>query len=170
MTKRSHSDFMQAMRDQGRVISAIWTIYTLTIFGYMHDVLHAVDLGVACHITANIFIEAMADGVFGDGNQDARLEHLQNDLVQYYNDNKDVHRIAGELGFSRIRTSGEWPKLKAKGAQTRHICRYALKLAQENNKGTEHDNDRLVVIQLLCKYYDILESDGMFHSNDSKKI
>ena len=168
-TKRSHREFLEAMRDQGRTISGIWLIKTLTVRGFIWDVLHALDLGLSSHVNANVYVELMDDGVFGNGTMASKVSNLEADLKTFYKNNVELHRIAGELSINRIKTGGDWPKLKAKGAQTRHICKYTLELARTHNKHTTHDEDRLVVIELLCKYYDTIELDGMFHPESSQR-
>ena len=166
-TKRTHDEFIDAMRAQGRLISSVWKIVCLTVFGLIFDILHALDLGISPHVTADIFIEVMDTGIWG-ATQDKKLEGLQADLHQFYLDNRRLHRVSGELLFARIRTTAEWPKLKCKGAQMRHLCKFALKLAKDNDSGSQHDSDRLLVIKLLNRYYDIIENDPMFHPESSK--
>ena len=47
------------MRAQGRTISKLWDIITLTVYGLISDILHALDQGISSHIIANIFVEVM---------------------------------------------------------------------------------------------------------------
>ena len=77
-------------------------------------------------------------GVFGHTNELA-IEGLGEDLDVWYKANRDAYKIQGPLTLARIKTSGDWPKLKAKAAATRHIMRYALKLAGQHNSGSIHD-------------------------------
>ena len=167
-TMRDHATFLDDMRAQGRVISGLWKITTLTVHGVCLDVLHALDLGVSSHLCADIFVEIMDTGVWGN-NQEKKAEGLEKEMKKFYEHNKHKYKIQGELGYARIRTSNEWPKLKAKGSQIRHICKFALQLATEHHSGTQHDKDRLLVITFLCRYYDIIEADQMFHSDAAKK-
>ena len=66
-------------------------------------------------------------------------------------------KVQGDLTYERIKTSGDWPKLKAKAAATRHLLKFAAKLASTYNSGNVHDKRRLAVIELLVEFYNILE-------------
>ena len=76
--------------------------------------------------------------------------------------------MEGKLTPQRVRTSGDWPKLKAKGANTRHLVPYTLALAQANNSGNDHDNSRVALCQILDRFYTILESEGRWLSEAAK--
>ena len=166
-TMRTHLMFLAAMRLQNRIISALWGIKTLTIHGKVDDICHALDLGVTAHVTADTFVEIMDSGIYGP-TKESKISGLQAALKDWYDAHKKMHKINGELTFSRIHTSSDWPKLKCKAAAARHLARFSLKLARENNSGSQHDKDRLVVNAMLVRYYEIIEKDGMFHSEASK--
>ena len=155
------------MRAQGREISAIWLIVTMTVYGIIKDILHALDLGMTSHINANVFIEVMDTNVWGN-TQDLKLAGLQGALDDWYRQNKHAYKIQGELGFSRIRTSNDWPKLKCKGAQSRHLLKFTLDLCRKHHDGAKHDQDRLVLVSCVCRYYDIVDRDPMFHPEASQ--
>ena len=70
--------------------------------------------------------------------------------------------------MERIRTRGGWPKLKAKGAATRHLAGFALQLAIRFNSGSVHDRRRVGVAQLLVEFYKILESEEQFLSESAR--
>ena len=76
--------------------------------------------------------------------------------------------------MERIRTSGGWPKLKAKAAATRHLAAYALYLITTYGDSSgdpalaSHDQLATGVCQLLCRFYDILGSESMFLSSAVK--
>jgi hypothetical protein len=111
--------------------------------------------------------QVMDLGVFGHTNELA-IEGLGEDLDVWYKANKEAYKIQGPLTLARIKTSGDWPKLKAKAAATRHIMRYALKLAVQHNSGSIHDQRRLAVCQLLVRFYDILDQSGRYLSEEHK--
>ena len=46
---------------------------------------------------------------------------------------------------------------------------FAEKLARENNSLSRHDQDRHLVVKMLCRYYEIVENDAMFHPESSIK-
>ena len=111
-TKRSHREFLEAMRDQGRTISGIWLIKTLTVRGFIWDVLHALDLGLSSHVNANVYVELMDDGVFGNGTMASKVSNLEADLKNLYKNNytalqgscQSIVLKLGEIGqSSRLR-------------------------------------------------------------------
>jgi hypothetical protein len=70
--------------------------------------------------------------------------------------------------MARIKTSGDWPKLKAKAAPTRHIVAFAKQLAERFNTGSTHDKRRLAVVGLLDRFYEISENEPRFMSDAAK--
>ena len=73
-------------------------------------------------------------------------------------------KLQGGLTVERVRTSGGWPKLRAKAAATRHLANFALELVREF--GRAEDRKVLAVCQLLCRFYDILNAEPMFVSDE----
>ena len=97
----------------------------------MIDTLHAMDQGLASHVIANVFVEIMALGHWGS-NQKAQAAGLQEDMkftYKVHNKTSKASKVQGDLTYERIKTSGEWPKLKAKAVATRHLAKFAAKLA-----------------------------------------
>ena len=97
-----------------------------------------------------------------------KIEGLQQALNSFYKENKGCYKIDGELKMSRIRASADWPILKCKAAATRHLVKFALKLAEENQSGNKHDRARYSLVRCLSEYYDIIATDPMFHPEASK--
>ena len=106
--------------------------------------------------------------MFGVNDADA-VEGLQKDLNQFYAANKDCYKINGPLTFARIKTSGDWPKLKCKAASTRHIIRYCKDLCNRYNSGSVHDRRRLAIVSLLDRFYSICAEEGRYLSTDAKE-
>jgi hypothetical protein len=115
----------------------------------------------------NIFSQVMDTGVWGN-NQAEAIEGLQEALKVWYDANKDLYKIQGKLTFARIKTSGDWPKLKAKAAATRHIMKFAEQLAELHNTNSVHDRRRLAVCNLLNRFYEILAGEERYISEASK--
>ena len=127
----------------------------------MVDVLHTVDQGVASHIIANVlWVFAVLRAVFGGRTYEDSVKKLQEDINKWYKQIKVGSKVQGKLNVERLRTSGGWPKLKAKAAATRNLAGYALSLVQEHGK--PEDARMLAVCQLLVKFYKILESESQF--------
>ena len=83
-------------------------------------------------------------------------------LDAWYKSTKESSRIRGKLKIERIRTSGDWPKLKAKAAAIRHIAKFALVLAHKYDSGSEHDRIKVAVCQLLVQFYDLWNPTACF--------
>ena len=83
-------------------------------------------------------------------------------------------RIQGQLHKERIRSTSEsgYPKLKAKGAQTRQLMPYALSLAQRYQRFdpvfATHDLLIVGVCTLLCELYTLMMSSGRFFTEAVK--
>ena len=67
----------------------------------------------------------------------------------------------------RVRASGDWPKLKAKAAATRHLAEYALNLAQRFARVDSldaftqtHDQMSLAACQLLVEFYALIRNES----------
>ena len=76
--------------------------------------------------------------------------------------------LRGKITIERIRTTADWPKLKAKAACTRQLSRYALHLAVKYNSGSLHDRRRHGVCHLLVRYYEIIEEQPRYLSDVAK--
>ena len=112
ITKFNHDGFMASLVAQGKGLSPLLNILVLTTYGFGFDTQHCSDLGVAAHVLANVFVEVMPN--YGP-NQAAQAKGLWNDLKVYEKETTVGSKLQGELTYSRIKTSGDWPKLKAKG-------------------------------------------------------
>jgi hypothetical protein len=166
---------LAALAAEGLELPSLLRINSLVFEGVTIDVLHAVDAGVASHIIANVFVEIM----HGWGaNQAARTRVLEGKIKDFYNENKHSAKIQGKLTFERLKTSNDWPKLKAKAAATRHLAHFALELAVAEDLAVPADADdavklhsrrRRAVCQLLVIFYSMLESNGRYFSRDDQR-
>ena len=93
---------------------------------------------------------------------------IGDDLHKWYKATRCKYRIHSKLIPDRLRPTGEWPKLKAKAAQTRMMVRYALNLIQTYGLNLDSDEgddtDRLILgcCQLLVEFYDLMDMNSMF--------
>jgi hypothetical protein len=166
-TLRSHPRYLRLLRRSGRPVAELLRLSTLRLEGIAIDVLHTMDLGVSSHVIANIFVETMSRGHYG-GNQSLQACGLAAALKAWYQTHRDAYKIQGELSYSRIKSSSDWPKLKCKAAATRHLSKFALHLARVYHDGTAHDAKKVGVAELLCRFYDILSEGDRFLSNAQK--
>lgn len=159
-TLRTHESYILALARANESLPCLFLIKALRHEGVMVDVLHAVDQGVASHVTANVFFELMA--AWGP-NFDEQVKELQRRLKVWYGTQTDgIAELNGKMTIARIKTSADWPKLKAKAACTRHLVRFAYELARDNNTNSPHDLWRLGASQCLNRFYEILYEHEVF--------
>ena len=138
------------------------------------DVLHCVDQGIASHIIGNImWYIAVIRNHFGGHTYDIRISRLQARLKDWYRQTNCKSRMQGDLTKERLRTSKGWPKLKGKAAATRHLAHFAFLLMCEfcdvaHPKWGEHDVLAKGVIQLLCRFYELIDDESMFLSDSGR--
>jgi hypothetical protein len=163
-TRRTHESYCQEVEDSGQEVPILLRdVQGLRLDSIMIDVLHTVDLELSCHIVANVFLECVNGHVWGGTTQQRGLDELNRELKAYYKTRRGVSKTQGDLTIERLRTSNSWPKLKAKAAATRHVAAFALDLASRFL-----DRRRVLLCKMLCRFYDILESEGQFLSDSAK--
>ena len=90
-------------------------------------------------------------------------------MANWYRANPQIDcRLQGKLTKERVRTSKGWPKLKGKGAPTRHLAGYALDLAERFNTGTLHCRLRLGVCQSLVRFYQLITTAARILTGEQK--
>ena len=100
--------------------------------------------------------------------QEIQTKGLEKQMHLWFKRNQQASKIQGKLTFSRLRSSKEWPKLKAKAACTRHVTRFALELSKQHNSGSDHDRKRDAACELLVRFYDILDTEDRYLSDAAK--
>ena len=136
----------------------------------MIDTLHTVDQGIASHIVGNvIWLVVVSRKKLGGTSKESLIAAVNQHLKQWYKSaGAGLHKLQGKLTIERVRTRGSWPKLKAKAAATRHLAAYALHLMSTFGRDTAEDRRALAVCQLLVKFYELLDSEGVYLSKASK--
>ena len=169
-TKFTHESYLEYLRAAGLCIPILFAL----VLGFrlecvMVDILHTMDQGISSHIVANVmWYFATIRNVFGGRNMEEKISNLNANLISWYRDTKAKVRVQGPLTVDRVRTSGEWPKLKCKAAATRHLASYVLHLVIVHGAKTVddpwhgHDQLTLGVCQLLVRMYEIINSESMF--------
>ena len=94
----------------------------------------------------------MDTGEYGP-NKEIAVVNLKKALKEHYREVKEPYKIHGKLTMERIKTSADWPKLKAQAAPTRRCNLFAIKLARKHNSQSTHDKRRLAVVTLLDRFY-----------------
>ena len=166
-TIKTHASYVAELAAAGKPIPILLRSLTLRLEGIMIDPMHTIDQGIAPHLLANVFLEIMELGHWGP-NQAEQLVGLAAALKAWEKKTLHVYRLQGKLSWSRIRTSGDWPKLKAKAANCRHLLRFAFELCTTYSSGSVHDHRRMACCQLLCRFYEIINLEGRFLSAAAK--
>lgn len=163
-TKRTHESYLAELAADGRPVPTLFArVQGLRLESVMIDVLHTCDQGVASHVIGNVIQACCSRKAFHPGTLDQNLAALQERMDAWYKRHSVDSRLRGKLTKERVRTSGKWPKLKAKAAQTRHLAPFARELAEEFL-----DVRCQALCQLLCRFYEVLASQGMFLDEDAK--
>ena len=118
-TRRTHESYLEELEADGRQPPILFAkVRGLRLDCVVIDVHHTVDLGVSAHIVGNVFWECVLAHVWGHTTQAANVKMLHDEVAAWYKACKVKHRLQGVLTVERIRTSGDWPKIKAKAAAT----------------------------------------------------
>ena len=159
-TRKTHESYSADLTASGKQLPVLLRCTKgLRLECIMIDVLHTVDLGFAAHVIGNVFNECLIARVFGGRNIPENLAHLNAELTRWYAANKVTTKLDGALTLERIRSNtNPWPKLKSKAAAGRHLAPFAHHLA------VTYLGDRRIhaICQLLCEFYRLLDSQGMF--------
>ena len=163
-TRWDHDGYIAHLQHAGKAIPILLShVLGMRLECVMIDVLHTVDLGIASHIIANIlWILVVNRCILGGSTIAESIARLNSHLDAWYKRTKATTKVQGKLTPERLRASKGWPKLKAKAAGTRHMAQYVLELLSEHCGESEYDRRMLAIIQLLQRFYDILNGESMF--------
>ena len=140
----------------------------------MVDPLHTLDQGVSSNIIGSVFwYIAVIRNFLGGNTYDRRVFNLWSDLKLWYSNNRCTSRLQGELTKERVRASGQYPKLKAKAAATRHLAKYAYDLLCSYGDPThpvwgEHDKLARALCQMLVQFNDLIMANSQFSTADTQ--
>ena len=165
-TYRTHESYLAELAAAGREPCELFLIRTLRLEGVMIDVLHTVDLGVTAHLLGNTCYEIMMSW---DVTQGTAVTRLNERLRSWYREQRFADaRVQGKLTIERIKTSGGWPKLKAKGAAIRHLIAFAKDLAVEADDRSLHGQRRMGCLTCMQRFYSILAEEDRFLTDAAK--
>ena len=169
-TRWSHESYMRFLRGAGIAIPALLAFAIgFRLECIMIDVLHTVDQGVASHIVGNVlWYFAVVRKMWGGTTQQQQIEHMFKHMQKWYKGSQADSKVKGKVTVERVRTKGNWPKLKAKAAATRQLAAYVLLLAQTFGDGSRKEMQILGLCQLLVDFYRILESSSQFLSAEAR--
>ena len=160
-TRRTHESYLQDLRNSGAPKPFIFdAIVGLSLPCMTIDVLHAVDLGVTAHLIGNILMDCVKRNVWQGRSMKRNVELLDEELSAWCKQHKVESRIRGHLTMERLRSDkSKFPKLKAKGAATRHLMGFVLNLAQRH---CQHDKRIVALAQLMSEFYTTIHDEAMY--------
>ena len=124
------------------------------------DVLHALDLGFSCDVLGSFFWILVRDRAFFHGaSQDKRVTELWAEIKRRYRVWETECRIQGLTREMILQKKpNATPKLRTKGAETRHLVPIALGLAQSYADAVSTEMSRTIVSMLsrLVDFYMLL--------------
>ena len=135
----------------------------------MVDVLHCMDHGPWDHGArrGQCLHAVHQEAGVGATSHAENCERLDDEIRAWYRQKGEKSKLQGKLTLARLRSSSGYPKLKAKGAATRHMASFTLELAARHCAGPS-DRCVLGVVLTLAEIYHILEEEGMFLSDAAK--
>ena len=163
-TRKTHESWLADLAADGKPVPAPFRHITgLRLECVCPDIMHVADLGVSAHVLGNVFWEVITSHAFGEMDQRGQIEALHADMKAWYSrTTRGISKLQGKLTVSRIKTTRDWPKLKAKAAACRHLMKYGVHLATRFNSGSLHDRRRLAVTKLMARFYEIVDTDARF--------
>ena len=145
--------FFAKLEAQGISPSPLFQAIGFSLLMVMIDVLHCMDLGCSQDILGNIFWEAMPIVCKGRS-QKAQVEDLWGRIRQYYKEFQPTTTLQ-VLTLEMVRQRGKSPKLRAKGAETRHLVPFGVLVANDLHQqvGTTRSETILKVANSLFELY-----------------
>ena len=135
----SPCQFFQCQRAGGSLVSPLFGCPGFSVDKVTIGVLHCMDLGVTQEVLGNIMYEFLLHGDLPGSTIAKRLNSLWVMLQEWHKTSKSKCKLQG-LTLEMIRKQGKPPKLRAKGAETRHLVPFGLDLAtkMEDSHGGAH--------------------------------
>ena len=158
--KHRHTEgrFAALIRENCQQMSPLFSIPGFTMMNICIDMLHAVDLGIAQEIVGNVFFEAL--GSFAPGkNRKLQLDELVVRMKDHYSRMRTRNRMT-HLTMDMVRRDGKAPRLRAKGAETKHIVPFALEIATAQYAANEDDH-AMNVLQCVSGLLDFYMASGL---------
>jgi len=128
------------------------------------DQLHCLDNhGVASHLVGSSLHQMIYTKVRGKAANEelARLWRRIGELYRELGIEERLTNLTLAMLCNVDKPHANYPTLKAKAAETRHLVPVMAKLLVEEDDGSDVSQHRIQAIQALCSFYTILESQPM---------
>ena len=137
LTLISHEAFVQACIEERVEPSVLFTSPGTCLHHVAIDSMHAGDLGVFQDALGSLFWIEVNNRQW-PGNRSEKLKALNKELAEFYaaNSERGLTKV-GEITYAMVMgKSLQYPYLKAKAAQTRHLAEFGLALAHRHLRGS----------------------------------
>ena len=149
----SPTSFFAQQREHGVSPSPLFNAIGFSLDMVMIDVLHCMDLGCTQDILGNIFWEAI-DWLCTTGRtKKDKVAELWSKVRVYYSQLQPPTQLQG-LTLEMIKGQKKAPKLRAKGAETRHLVPFAVLLAEEMAQ-VRGDTHGITVLRIASNLFDV---------------
>ena len=147
------ASFFDLQRDQGITPSPLFQAVGLKLHMVCIDVLHCMDLGVSQDILGNLFIECLGTICKGK-NRKLQTAALWERIKKYYKAFDPPTQLQS-ITYEMIKAEKKAPKLRAKGAETRHLVPFGAILAKDLHAavGSAHSQAIQNILLLLLDIY-----------------
>ena len=135
----------------------IWQLPGMSVFSVSWDVLHGLDLGPTQHVIGNCLEDLMQLKLPGQS-QSMWLGVIWETAQQLYKEAGIANRLA-YLDINRFRHGGEYPRLRAKGNESRHFLPVLQALMQKYDKvDSPYTRARNRMLVSLIQFYQVLDT------------
>eukprot|EP00969_Alexandrium_andersonii_P250646 11078119-Alexandrium_andersonii.AAC.1 len=147
--------FLKRQRDNGVQPSPLFSIPGFTLDMVVIDVLHCMDLGCSQDMLGNVFWEGLS--LYTARNRSEQIKLLWASMKAHYKAMKTPVQLQS-ITEEMLKKDKKPPKLKAKGAETRHLVLFGLEIAQamDQEHNTTHNRTVLQAMSKLAEIYILL--------------
>lgn len=139
-SRTTHAAYIESCAASNFEPSKLFLSPGMTLDHVSVDTMHAGDLGVFQDVLGSVLFIEISNKQW-HGSRSIGMARVNAELKQYYAANRDrkfspVHLTVQQIIGSK-KTKNQYPYLKAKAAQTRHLCEFVLVLAYRHMRGDE---------------------------------
>ena len=147
--RHTTASILKILKESGVALCVLFTVPAFTISMIMIDLLHTLDLGVSQDILGNLFHEALGTNVLEGRSKKDSCVSLLNKIKKHYREVNAPTRISN-LSVEMIKVCGKKPKLRTKGAETRHLVPFGVRLAEEMH--TDDPSPKNLIILKMMRH------------------
>ena len=149
-----HHKFCSRLTSRGLAVCPLFSLPFVTTQCILVDVLHTCDLGITQDVCGNALFEIA--GELGGSRADA-VSALWASLRLYYKEFKPPCQLSALTVEMMVRPTKQ-PRLRAKGAEIRHLLPWVVLLCHEHSSG-DHNEVRRCMVSALFDFYQAMAAD-----------